>query len=127
MPRPALTVCAQPGCPTLTDATRCTDHRADEHRRRDQRRGTRTQRGYDNDWLRLRDHVVHHHIATHGYTCPGWQRPPHFAHPQTNPLTGDHIVELHQGGQRLDPANVAVLCRSCNTAKSRSRRRRGGG
>ena len=35
--------CAEPGCPTLTNDTRCLVHA----RQRDQARGTRQQRGYD--------------------------------------------------------------------------------
>ena len=38
-------VCAEPGCPTLTDRTRCTTH----ERARDRARGTRQERGYDAD------------------------------------------------------------------------------
>lgn len=36
-------VCAEPGCPTLTDKTRCTEHA----RARDKARGSRQARGYD--------------------------------------------------------------------------------
>lgn len=36
-------VCAEPGCPTLTDTTRCPAHA----RARDKARGTRQARGYD--------------------------------------------------------------------------------
>lgn len=39
----AKRVCAEAGCPTLTDRTRCPDH----ERARDRARGTRQQRGYD--------------------------------------------------------------------------------
>lgn len=37
-----MKVCAEPGCPTLTRATRCPDHT----RQLDRARGTRQQRGY---------------------------------------------------------------------------------
>lgn len=43
-------VCLEPGCPTLTDTGRCTTHR----RAADQARGTRTERGYGPDHIRLR-------------------------------------------------------------------------
>ena len=43
-------VCAEPGCPTLTDRTRCTTH----ERARDRARGTRQERGYDRDHDQLR-------------------------------------------------------------------------
>lgn len=36
-------VCAEPGCPTITDQTRCTSHT----RARDKARGTRQERGYN--------------------------------------------------------------------------------
>lgn len=36
-------VCAEPGCPTITDATRCPKHT----QAKDRARGTRQQRGYD--------------------------------------------------------------------------------
>ena len=39
----SLKVCAEPGCPTLTDRTRCTACT----RARDKARGTRQERGYD--------------------------------------------------------------------------------
>ena len=38
----AKRVCIEPGCPTITDTTRCTAH----ERARDAARGTTTQRGY---------------------------------------------------------------------------------
>jgi hypothetical protein len=43
-------VCAEPGCPAITDTTRCTEHT----RQRDRARGTRQQRGYGADHDRLR-------------------------------------------------------------------------
>jgi hypothetical protein len=39
----AKRVCAEPGCPTLTDKPRCDTHT----KARDKARGTRQQRGYD--------------------------------------------------------------------------------
>ena len=39
----AKRVCAEHGCPTITDTTRCDDHT----RSKDKARGTRQQRGYD--------------------------------------------------------------------------------
>ena len=39
----SLRVCAESGCPTLTDTTRCADHT----RARDKARGSRQARGYD--------------------------------------------------------------------------------
>ena len=42
--------CAEPGCPTITDATRCPTHT----RARDRARGTRQERGYGAAHDRLR-------------------------------------------------------------------------
>lgn len=43
-------VCAEPGCPTLTDTTRCPAHT----RARDKQRGTKQERGYDTSHDRMR-------------------------------------------------------------------------
>ena len=46
----ALRVCAEAGCPELTETTRCITHT----RTRDKARGTRQERGYDATHDRLR-------------------------------------------------------------------------
>jgi 5-methylcytosine-specific restriction protein A len=66
-------------------------------------RGTRTSRGYTNDWLRLSATA----IRLHPY-CARCGR--------TNDLTADHIVRKAAGG-RNELSNVQVLCRACNSAK----------
>lgn len=43
-------VCCEPGCPTLTDKSRCERHR----RERERARGTRQERGYDAEHDRQR-------------------------------------------------------------------------
>lgn len=60
----AKRVCADPGCPTLTDTTRCTEHT----RAKDKARGTKQQRGYDatHDRERTRWRKL---INTRGATC----------------------------------------------------------
>jgi hypothetical protein len=45
-----LKVCAEPGCPVLTKATRCTEHT----RAKDRARGTSSERGYGSAHQRLR-------------------------------------------------------------------------
>ncbi|MDF1603385.1 hypothetical protein [Nocardioides sp. YIM 152315] len=45
-----MRVCIESGCGTLTDKTRCLEHR----RAKDQARGTRQERGYDAEYDRLR-------------------------------------------------------------------------
>jgi 5-methylcytosine-specific restriction protein A len=39
-------------------------------------------------------------------------------------LFGDHIVELKDGGDRLDPRNVQLLCGACHTTKTVAARAR---
>lgn len=39
-------------------------------------------------------------------------------------IFGDHIVELKDGGAKLDPSNVQLLCGSCHTAKTAEARAR---
>jgi 5-methylcytosine-specific restriction enzyme A len=112
MARRSLAVCAEPGCPELSTRSYCEEH----ERQRERQRGTRTQRGLGDDWIRLRDRIVRQHVAAHGWTCPGHGRPPHPVEP--GKLTGDHIVPRSVApDRRLDPANVQVLCLSCNSRK----------
>lgn len=56
MPR-ALKVCSTVGCPTLTAVGRCDACRA----KAEQARGTRTQRGYTNAWLRISERYLARH------------------------------------------------------------------
>lgn len=37
-------------------------------------------------------------------------------------LSGDHVVELQDGGAPLDPANVKLTCSSCHTLKTNRER-----
>jgi 5-methylcytosine-specific restriction enzyme A len=76
-----------------------------KQRERDARRGTTTQRGLGSDWQRVRRIAV--------------ARQPYCAEcDATSDLTGDHIVPRSEGGTNtLD--NVRVLCRSCNSRKSK--------
>lgn len=61
----AKRVCAEPGCPTLTTATRCPDH----ERARDRARGTRQQRGYDAAHDATRRASIAKLTAGHTLTC----------------------------------------------------------
>lgn len=61
----AKRVCAEVGCPALTDTTRCPTHT----RQRDRERGTRQQRGYDQAHDQLRAAAVATLAAGHTLTC----------------------------------------------------------
>lgn len=95
-----IRVCAEPGCPTITDQTRCPPHRA----AREQQRGTRTARGYDNDYLRAATRAK----RTAGSTCPRCNE--RFT--ADNPPTGGHIVAIRDGGSTHD--GIEAQCRRCN-------------
>jgi hypothetical protein len=61
----ALRVCAEPGCPTLTKATRCPEHT----RARDKARGTRQERGYGQQHATLRAAYQRRMDAGEIFTC----------------------------------------------------------
>jgi 5-methylcytosine-specific restriction protein A len=88
-----------------TNGSRCPEcgarHEAGQEARRV--RGTRTERGYGNDWLRISREAIR--LQPWCSIC--------FA---TGDLTGDHIVPKKSGGGD-DPRNVRVLCRACNSRK----------
>lgn len=79
------------------------------------RHQTATARGYNSQWQRTARDAIAAHRAVFGDWCPGWNRP---AHPATD-LTADHTVPKARGGSS-QRSNVAVLCRSCNSAKKDS-------
>lgn len=63
------------------------------------------------EWRKLMDAVY----AERGRVCQECGR--------TNcRLFGDHIRELQDGGQPLDPINVKILCGSCHTSKTAAAR-----
>jgi len=67
----------------------------------------------DPRWRRLAAKTVRDWVALPGWTCPGWKRAPH----PSRRLAADHRVPLARDGAPFEPANVGVLCGSCNTAK----------
>jgi len=95
LPRP----CA--GCGVIIrNASRCINCRRVAERNRPRR----VDRGYDYQWAKL-------------------SRAMREAHPYckqcgtTKDLTVDHIIPLADGGPRLEPSNLQVLCRRCNSRK----------
>lgn len=92
--------CLERGCPEITfTGSRCSSHAAAYERAR----GSRTARGYDNDWLRLRRLAI---SAQPWCSKCG----------AVDDLTADHIRPLNKGGLTIG-SNLQVLCRSCNSAK----------
>ena len=76
---------------------------------RERNRGTRTQRGLDNRWLRLRDQAIRERPYCE-YRCG---KPINA----DNPLTGDHRIPRSKGGVARTTADVIVACRSCNSGR----------
>lgn len=99
-------------CPALTTGGRyCDTHQPFAARFR---QGTRPPVRDLRAWRRVRAALLEAWVAEHGWVCPGHGRPTH----PSRDLTADHRVPLVQGGAPLDPANLAVLCRACNSRKS---------
>jgi 5-methylcytosine-specific restriction protein A len=91
-------------CTALIDVgSRCRSCKAALQARRDARRGTPSQRGYDSAWVT---------VSKRARQQQGWCS----NCGATYDLTADHIVPLRLGGTS-DEGNVIVLCRSCNGAK----------
>lgn len=62
----------------------------------------------------VRRDLIDEHIASNGYTCPGWGRGEHRV--RKRDMVIDHIVSYANGG-RTSVQNSQVLCASCNLAK----------
>ena len=95
-------------CGTLVrGASRCASHQLVMNRRIEKARGTRQERGYGAEWMRLRAKALRAQPWCGDCMTEG--------HPD-NPLTGDHIVPLSAGG-RNELSNVRILCRRCNSTR----------
>lgn len=97
-------VCAQPGCPALTDTTRCPTHT------RARRAATRRQyrrNDYGPEWPRVRRRQL--------------AAEPTCRHCGTTATVVDHIVPIHHFADRRsahDPANLQSLCAPCHNRKT---------
>lgn len=101
--RPAK-VCAQPSCPQLVaDGSRCSEHRRNQDRQRDQVRGSRHQRGYTNEWSQLSRAI----LERDGHTC---------AYCGRTATTVDHVIPKARGGTD-DESNLVAACVRCNSGK----------
>lgn len=93
--------CATSGCPVLVGHGHCEVHR----RQREQRRGTRTQRGYDNRWLRYSQR----RLLSHPF-CVVCGRLAEVT---------DHIIAARRAPDRFwDESNHQSLCGACNRRKA---------
>src|SRR4029453_1358159 len=107
--RAPLRPCGIPGCPVLTNGPRCPAH-ARQHERQ---RGSRIDRGYDKEWLRLRSWFMaqpENQLCRH---C--WMKGI-----VTVAVDCDHVIPFRgqHDPRRLDPKNLQPLCRDCHAMKT---------
>lgn len=103
-------VCNVHGCPAdVHRLGRCREHagRYDS----DQRRTVPTKETRSRAEQERRSAAIRHHVAIHGWTCPGDDS--HVSHPCTD-LTAHHVDAVALGGN--PHGELAVLCRSRNSA-----------
>jgi 5-methylcytosine-specific restriction enzyme A len=115
MPSSPARPCAVAGCPALVGPghARCEQHRVDL-------RVSRTRRGYDEDWQRLRAWFM---------SDPSHQlcRVCHAAGVIKLATEVDHIEPFRSimDPRRLDPKNLQALCAKCHRQKTGADRARG--
>ena len=103
-----MRVCAEPGCPTLTNATRCDGCRKAKRRAEDKRRPNARQRGYDTRWQRTR--------AAYLAAFPICQHPDGCLNPATDV---DHIDGWGPNGPRgHDFGNLRGYCHSHHSERT---------
>lgn len=112
MPSKLPTPCGYPGCPGISvKYGRCAKHlpeyerKVEEHRREsrqeyDKTRETPKERGYDEDWARLRKWYL-----ARNPLCERCGQPAEIVH---------HRRVLADGGERLDANNLEALCGRCH-------------
>ena len=107
---PALRPCAEPLCVALVGAgrSRCPLHASDH-------RGSRTARGYDEDWQRLRFWFMQQPENQLCRACALRDR-------ITLAIDVDHIIPFRGRAdpKRLDPKNLQPLCKTCHGRKTRT-------
>lgn len=103
-----MKVCAESGCPNLTDSTRCEFHSKAKRRREDQRRPSAKARGYDSKWERTRRLYLRSH--------PICEDPEGCIDRSTDV---DHIDGLGPLGPKgHDEENLRALCHSHHSKRT---------
>jgi len=102
-----LTVCAQPGCPQLTDNVRCPTHQIGKRRTADNNRPNAQTRGYDARWQRERKRYLKAHP---------WCQTPGCTAPAVDVDHQDGLGPLAPRGYDWD--NLQGLCHPCHSRKT---------
>lgn len=101
--------CLEVGCRNTVPRGRCAACR----RKREQRRGSRHDRGYTAAWAAYSAD----RLAQHPW-CVGYPRGYHAGAPMLADVT-DHIVSARRAPERfMDPTNHQSLCQDCNKRKA---------
>ena len=98
--------CRYPSCPELVEAGYCKAHekyQKETARRKDRERGTRTERGYDNTWLRLRDYILRREPL-----CRECRK-------QGMIVIAEHVHHIDGDVRNRSMENLAPLCQSCHS------------
>ena len=101
MPYRAPMRCTWPGCPNLSDQSRCQEHRRAE----DEDRGTRTERGYGAQWQRVRARKLARDPLCEDCKARGVLREAAQVH---------HIDSDNRNNR---PENLESVCTFCHAAK----------
>lgn len=112
MPTKAKKLCAVPGCPNVveSDKTYCEFHEKQRQKQVDAKRGTSTERGYNQTWRRLRLLVLHSEPL-----CRECKKNGRL----TAATEVDHIIPLSKGGTN-ELSNLQPLCHECHSRKTAS-------
>ena len=108
--------CGHKGCPRRsTRQGYCDEHRKAVHKRIDANRGTPTQRGYGNDWRKMRAYHLRNNPLCVACKARGITEVASVV---------DHIVP-HKGDEalRTDPDNLQSLCKRCHDSKTANENR----
>ena len=114
MPMKPARPCAHSGCPLLTTNKErfCDAHLKQRNKEIDERRGTPTERGYNNDWNKARLMYLRAHPLC--AICKQ-KNPPEI----TAAVLVDHIIP-HKGDQELfwNQSNWQSACKECHDVKT---------
>lgn len=104
MPEKPLRNCHAPGCNQLCRSKYCDDHQDRDliiTNGQDRERGSAHSRGYDTTWRKLRLMILRRTpLCT---VCGDYKD-----------LEVHHIKPISEGGKRLDPKNLQVMCGFCH-------------